>query len=316
MLRTLFDHKLINRLVMLGMIAVVIIAVRPPDVVIFRRIASHSTQIMLLFLLVGIFFLIIDQRRLLFTAFGCAAALCLYFKYAANISLRIPIKTSEPTLAITHTSTSELSEAPELSLKGLIEGNSDVICFLEITPDWEDLLRSRLTRYYPNRAELTRVDYYGLAIYTKYEIANVDTFYFEDIPTLKVDIKLDANHEISIFTTNTNPPLFRRSFEQLRNQLSHLADNVIGSGNPAITTGNYNLDQFSEELQDFRAKANLNDSRKSMSPSLNPPTEHLFYSRFWECLTFGNLYDSLNHKIGITGEYQLLSHHDQLGALQ
>ena len=286
---------------------VVLICVRPPDVVLLKRVASHSTQIMVLFLLVGIFFLIIDQKRLLFTAFGCSAALCLYFKYVANISLDLPIKTSEPSITFLQSSASELGEDWELSLNSILKQQSDIICFLELTPDWEAVLRDRLGRQYPNSAELTRIDFHGMAIYTKFKIVSVDTIYYEDLPTLQAHIQLDPKHDVRIFATNTNPPLFRKSFEQLRNQLDSIARRVQQDPAPAITAGNYNLDQFSEELQDFRARANLNDSRKSMSPSLNPPTNHLFYSRQLECLSFSNLYDPLNNRIGIFGEYQLRS---------
>ena len=168
MLRNLFDNQGLNRITALGMIMVVVVCVRPPDVVLLKRISSHSTQIMMLFLLVGMFFLIIDQKRLLFTAFGCSAALCLYFKYVANISLTMPVKTSEPALTVMQASASELGEDWELSLNAILQRSPDVICFLELTPDWEEVLRLKLIRNYPNYAELTRIDFYGMAIYTKY----------------------------------------------------------------------------------------------------------------------------------------------------
>ena len=305
MLKTLLRHKIINRLVILTMISVVIICIRPPDILLLKRIASHSTQIMVLFLMVGLFFLILDQRRLLFTAFGCSAALCLYFKNVANISLILPIKTAAPALRVLQTSASELGEDWKVSIHQIDQENADVICFLELTPDWARLLDAHLGRRYPNRAQLTRVDFYGLAVYTKYEIGEIDTVYYEDIPTLRTDITLDNELNVSLYVSNTSPPLFRKSFEQLRNQLGMIADQAQNSDKPIITIGNYNLDQFSEELQDFRAQAKLSDSRKTMSPSLNPPTHHIFYNGQLECLSFSNLYDALDYRIGIVGEYQI-----------
>ncbi len=305
MLKILFDNKFINRLIMAAMIGVVYICIRPPGVVLLKRIASHSTQIMLLFLLVGLFFLVVDQKRLLFTAFGCSAALCLYFKNVANISLILPVKTAAPSLTILQSSASELGEDFELSLHRILQEKADVICFLELTPNWEQILRSSLTKAYPNRAELTRVDFYGLAIYSKYRISEIDTIYYDDIPTIQAGIQLDDMHKIQVYASNTSPPLFRKSFEQLQKQLDIIAGAVQQSHAPTITAGNYNLDQFSEELQGFRARAKLNDSRKSMSPSLNPPTHHLFYTDALECLSFENIYDSLNYRVGIVGEYQI-----------
>ena len=219
--------------------------------------------------------------------------------------MNLPVKTSEPTLTVLQSSASELGADWEVSLDAIQQKSPDVFCFLELTPDWEEVLQRRLLHDYPNHIQLTRIDFYGMAIFTKYKIMSVDTIYYEDIPTLQTRIRLNSQHEISIFASNTSPPLFRRSFEQLRNQLDAIAANVINCSSPAITTGNYNLDQFSEELQDFRAQADLNDSRKSMSPSLNPPTHHIFFNHQLECLSFANIYDSLNNKVGILGEYQL-----------
>ncbi len=305
MLKALFGHIVINRLSMLGMVLVTFVCIDAPDVVILKRLASHSTQIMLLFVAVGLFFLIIDQRRLLFTAFGCAAILCLYFKLVADISLSQPVKTSEPSLTVAHLSTSDLASGWQLALKAVIDEQADIITFIELTPDWQKLLETHLQKHYTYHAELTRIDNFGLAIYSRFPITAVDTIYYEEIPTLDALIRLNPDLEVRILTSNTNPPLFRRSFEQLRNQLDAIAQRSLTYQGPTLTTGHYNLDQFSDELQDFRAKANLKDSRKTMSSSLNPPTNHIFYNDFLECLRFQNMYDTVNNRIGIFGEYQL-----------
>ena len=297
---------------MVAMVALTAICIRSPNVVFFKRIASHSTHIMLLFVMVGLFFLVINQRRLLFTAFSCAAALCLYFKYTANISLEVPVKTSDPSFKIAHLSTSELISDYEAALDAVKAQKPDLISVLELTPDWQEVLGRLLLTDYPFRAEVTRIDFYGLAVYSKYAISGTDTLYHEEIPTLRVEVLVDPNHTVQIFSSNTNPPLFRRSFEQLRDQLGHIASYIDHSELPTITAGNYNLDQFSDELQDFRAKADLNDSRKTMSPSLNPPTNHLFYNKHLTCLQFQNLYDTLSNRIGIIGEYQLRPVDDQI----
>ena len=292
------------------MITIMALIIYTPNVVILKKIASHAVHIMILFLAAGMFFLIFDQKRLLFTAFACSAGLCLYFKFVANISINVPIKTSEPSLLITHTNTSELLDDVENNLSAFLKTDADIICLVEITPDWEVVLDDYFSETYPFSVTMTRIDHLGAAVFSKFPITRTDTIYYEDIPNLRIDLQVDRDHRLKLYCSNTNPPLYRRSFEQLRNQLNIIADQITGSNTPVMTCGNYNLDQFSDELQDFRAQANLNDSRKTMSPSLNPPTDHIFYSNALECLSFRNVYNQYSNRIGIIGEFQYINGHE------
>ncbi len=301
--RSLFAHPWVAYPILASMVVLTLICMEPPNILLLKRIAARSTQIMLLFLASGIFFLIMDERRLLYTAFACAAALCLYFKWAANISLGAPVKTSEPSFLMAHCNTSDLADY-EVALASLLDRDPDVISFLEITPGWDQLLQAYLSERYPHQVINTRIDFLGGGLFSKFPIEAADTLFYEEVPNLSVDIRIGEQHKVRVITSNTNPPLFRRSFVQLRDQLDVLAGTALRSNHPVITMGNYNLDQFADELQDFRAKAKLDDSRKSMSPSLNPPTNHIFYSDMLECLEFANLYDKGSKRIGIYGEYQ------------
>ena len=306
MVKTLLKHRLVNPTLVVGMIALTAICIfKTPDIMMLKRISSHASQIMLLLLGSGLFFLVFDQKRLLFTAFGCVAALCLHFKHVANIDLILPVKTSEPTLTVAQVSTADLAEHWQTSVESLNQSNADVISILEITPDWQVLLKQQLEETYPYSTILTRIDLLGVGIFSKVPITKVDTLIFEEVPHLRATMDVENYAEIAVYTFNTNPPLFRTSLLQLRNQLSLLAGEIQGQNKACIATGNYSLDQFADEIQDFRAKTDLLDSRKTMSPSLNTPTSHIFYNEHFACLRFANLYDDASYRIGIIGEYQL-----------
>jgi len=261
---------------------------------------------MILLLGSGFVFLILNQRRLLFTAFGCVAALCLHFKHVANISLVLPVKTSEPVMTLAHMSTADLGEHWTSTAESLRKADADIVSIIEITPAWEDVLTGALRSTYPYQALLTRIDILGTAIFSKYPILQVDTLTFEDVPHLRARIQITDKNQADIYSFNTDPPLFRNSLLHLRNQLKGLSNNIEKTEIPVLAAGNYNLDQFADEIQDFRASSHLLDSRKTMSPSLVTPTNHIFYSPSMECLTFENLYDSSSMRIGILGEYQFM----------
>ncbi len=311
MLRALLENRIVSAVLMTGMVLLTAVCIfKMPDVILLKRISMYSTHIMILLLGAGVFFHMISQKRLLFTAFGCVAALCLHFKQVANINLVVPIKTTEPTLSIMQTSTSYLVENWEGALGVLKESDADMVSILEMTPDWEALLNTRLTREYPYRIFDTRIDIFGTAFFSKHPFLQSDTLYFEEIPHLEVSVDVGQNHVIHVYCFSTNPPLFRNSLLQLRNQLDGIADIVDNQDVPCIVTGNFNLDQFADEIQDFRAKSELLDSRKTMSPSLVTPTNHIFYSKDFECLRFANVYDTTSLRIGIIGEYQFKSRTD------
>ncbi|MDH3649998.1 MAG: endonuclease/exonuclease/phosphatase family protein [Saprospiraceae bacterium] len=304
MLKTVRNNHIISNLLMVGMIALLAVCVFTPNIVILKKISSHAVQLMVLYLGAGLFFHIFDRKRLLFTAFACSAALCIYFKLSSDITIAPPVKTEQPTFLLSHTSTGNLLADPGTSLHSLINQKADIVSILEITPNWEDILEQTLAEHYPYHATITRIDDFGCALFSKFPLVRVDTVYYDDLPNLFATIALDDDHAINVFSSNTNPPLFRRSFEQLRAQLDVIANCVLETTGPTITAGNYHLDQFSDEIQDFRVKANLKDSRKSMSPSLYPPTSHIFYNNDLECLTFSNWYNDVAERVGIIGEFQ------------
>lgn len=307
MLKALFQNRVVSTLVIAGMLSITAISImKTPDVMILKRISAHAIQFMILLLGAGLFFLIIDQRRLLLTAFACVAALCLHFKRVANINLIQPVKTAEPVLMVAQTSTTDLAEHWQSSVNTLIRAQADILSIIDLTPDWETLLSERLDKVYPYRSFNTRIDNYGTAIFSKYPVVRTDTLNLQDIPHLKSTIEIPGGLQAYVYSFNTEPPLFRKSLLQLRNQLKNLSLDITKQPVPVITTGNFNLDQFADEIQDFRASAGLYDSRKSMSPSLFNPTNHIFYSKSFECLRFNNLYDSASVRIGIIGEYQFI----------
>lgn len=291
---------------MMSLVAICIF--RPDDVLFLRKIAEFSLHIMVLLLAAGLFFLIMDQTRLVFLAFGSCAMLCLVFKTKADASIRQILRTSEPAINIVHTSTSTLAQDWEESFLAIDRLNTDVITFLEVTPAWQTVIDDYFKDEYTYRTSLVRIDDLGAAVYSMFPISSVDTIIHVNNPSLSLALSLPRDRTVHMILSNTNPPLFRQSFIELRDQLEVLGQEANKlEKQPLLVVGNYNLDQFSDELQDFRAQAKLRDSRKTMTPSLSPPTNHIFYNDYLEFLGFSNIYNRNSLRLGIQGRYQLVS---------
>jgi len=294
--------RFLDRITSFAIMGVTAVCIYPANILFLRKISSYSVHYMVFLLIIGLFFLLIRQKKLLFISFACCAVLCLYFKLKVGITIEQPFKTEEPTLRLAHLSTTALSGNWESNLQVLKNGKWDVLSIVELTPDWAILFQEELSETFPYSISLERIDNYGLGIYSKFPIHEIDTLFYENIPNLLATIQVAEDYNCLISCSNTDPPLYRKSFLQLKEQLNTLAQNFNQKDIPIITTGNFNLDQFSDELQDFRALAGLSDSRMTMSPSLNPPTHHIF-SKKMTCLSFSNIYNN-TYRIGIQGEFQ------------
>ncbi len=275
-----------------------------PDIILLKRISAYAIPVMLSQLGLGLLFLIFGQRQLMLTSFACCAALCLHFKSVANINLVTPAKTSEQSVTIVQVNTGDLAGDWQSLREALLTSGADVITIGELTPDWQQIVLTELLREYPYQVILTRIDLLGVAICSKFPVGYADTLVFEEVPHLRVNLEVPGQPPIDLYTFGTNPPLFRSSLIQLRRQLALLSEEIRLRSIGAIATGNYNLDQFADEVQDFRASARMLDSRRSLSPTLTPPTNHIFYTADLECLKFQNLYDRQSNRMGIMGEYQ------------
>jgi hypothetical protein len=297
--------KLLSNIISIGLIGGTLLVVFTPDIVIIKKFAGYSVHFMLALLLAGLLFLILRQQRLMLISFACCAILCIYFKKVANINIIPPLKTSEPTFRLAHFQTSDLTTNWADNLKFIAGEQIDIISFIEITPEWELVLKEFFETVYPYHIYMVRIDYLGSCIFSRFPIITTDTFYYKQNPNLSVSFRITDHYSFDLICSNTQPPLFRRSYEELRGQLNIIAENVMTNPGPTLTVGNYNLDQFSTELQMFRSKAGLSDSRKSLYLSLNhTPTNHIFYSNHLECLSFSNLFNPVSLFIGIVGEYQ------------
>ncbi|MBX2816834.1 MAG: endonuclease/exonuclease/phosphatase family protein [Saprospiraceae bacterium] len=305
-MRALLNNRWIVNGLTLAMLAVLIICLyRPSQFIFLRTLAGYSLHLLFLYLAAGLGFMFFGQKRLLFTAFACCACLCLVLKVKADASIQAISTTSQPMLHVLQTSVSSIAGAWSDAYESIVESDPDVIAILEVSPSWKKALDSYLLEDYPHVAVNLRIDDFGTAIYSKTPIHHVDTLGSNSIPSLHVTTELVPETAVHLILSNTFPPLFQQSYQDLRQQLTDIGQ-VAGqlSDRALLTLGNYNLDQFSDELQDFRALGGLEDSRKTMTPSLSPPTNHIFFNEMLDFQHFSNLYDASSRRIGIQGIYQ------------
>ncbi len=291
-----------------------------------RFAENYASQIMISYLVAGLGLLILKQPRLMFASFGCCAALAIYLKYAQipaeilnrkTITPELIAEKSEalfPKIKIAHFNISDANEEADRMIEEILETEADIVSIQEVTPQWDLILENELGVNYPYFHTMLDLGIFGMSIFSKYVLLDIDTLYFEDVPNLTGRFLLSNQIDtIQFISSHTYPAFNFSSFEKLRGHLQVLTDFVRSSSMPLLAFGDYNVVSWSMEIQAFRDSTNLRDSRSGFMPSFSDgtisffevPLDHIFYSEHFDCLEFENLNGSEANHIGISGFYQL-----------
>ncbi|MDX1476707.1 MAG: endonuclease/exonuclease/phosphatase family protein [Saprospiraceae bacterium] len=302
-----------------AMIAVALLCMFTPDLFILKRGANFTVQIMLMYMVLGMLFLVVNRSRLMFIALGACGCLCLYLKGVSDQRIKFPSENANPQISVAHINLS-LSEDYAETMRTIWSADVDVISFQEYTPDWHDYLLNELSDRYPFKSCHTRIDPYGMAMFSKYPIDHVDTFHFGDVPNLHAQVSVDESTGIHLISAHTAAPVNSEAYATIRAHFREISNYLRQLEGPVITLGDFNLPSWSSEIKEFKSYAGLNDSRRDIVPAslqgtislLKIPIDHILYSDEIECTAFRVLASQDASHLGIFGKYQM----KQLAALE
>jgi endonuclease/exonuclease/phosphatase (EEP) superfamily protein YafD len=298
--------------VAVGLVMGALLCVFTPDVFFLKQSTYFTVQIMLCYFLLGMFFFLVNQRNLMLTSLLCCGFLSLYLKSSSNGHLRLAVKTEEPEIRV---AMMNLSNAEDYfgTMEAIVEKDADVWTFQEITPDWYHVIDLALCDYYPHAATLLRIDPYGMVVFSKFPIQDIDTFYFQGIPNLVVTIDVQGSSGIHLVSSHTTAPVNSEAYRMIREHFRTVSRYITTLSGPVITCGDYNLPSWATELKEYKALAQLNDSRRDIIPASNQgslsifkvPVDHIFFTHDIECTAFRVIQDENARHLGISGTYQL-----------
>ena len=296
---------LLSGLIILG----ALICMFTPNYFLFKKGANFAIQIMLGYLLLSMLFLAMRQHKLMFTSIVCCAGLCMFLKNSSNAALKMPLQTSNKIIKTAHFNLSASDENYQSTLDAILQTDADVISVQEVTPDWKNVLTEGLGKNYPHSSTFIRMDPFGIAIFSKYELNNIDTFHFEKIPNIVASIRPPEYTEgIYFITSHTTPPLYTNALEKMRDHLEKISLYCNTINGPLITMGEYNAPPWWTEIQDLKYKSQLNDSRNSalqgLSDLFENPVDYILFSNHFKCVGFDNISTATGNHLGIHGTYQ------------
>ncbi len=283
----------------------------------FSWIVNYAVQLMLAFLIGGLVFLFFKQPRLTFVSFGGCLLLCFYLKFSIkNNSIEhwrnSILKQHQPNDERVHLNAAQFnltnSSTPEEMVEALRASGADLLSIHEVTPGWSQWLQDSLSDVYPHHHTMVDLGIFGMSIFSRYPLSSVDTFYYQEIPNLRVCIQKDGT-DLCLISVHTEPALNDYSLRRLEGQLETLAGQISRMDMPLMVLGDFNAVSWSKELQQFMDNTGLLESRSGFMDRQRSfwdvPVDHIFHSPKLGCADFVNFSDREGRHLGIMAAFQI-----------
>jgi hypothetical protein len=290
------------------MILVVAVIFFTPNDALLNRLNAHAFEAVVVFLGSGIFFMILKRPKVMFTCMGLCTILCLYLKSKSNSGIHTIFNRSDNDFVICQAMINSGSDQYVEFTQSLQTSQADIINIQEVTPDWSVVLKDALGSQYPYHTDLNRIDPYGMVIYSKFPIRDIDTLMFRDtlhpnpIPALKLELNV-KEHVISFVGCHVLPRMNNKDFDKVQGFLDSLAAWASGSRHRAtMIAGDLGVTPWDYVLQKFISDSKLNLSRREPHLFVQP-FEHILYSNEIVCNRLSEVLTADRNHIGIQGYY-------------
>lgn len=286
------------------LILITLAAILPPDIFFFKVVSKYLVQIMFSFLTLGLLFLFFSDERSMMLSFICCGVLCLFLRTRSPF-FAVPQVSENFSVATFNLALSD--DGYDTTILTIIDADADLIALQELTPDWHNYLQNNaaLKKLYPFDTSIVRLDFHGLAIFSKYRFASIDTFHFREIPNIIGSIAHDSlSQPVCFISSHTTPPVNTNAYERIDSHLQVVAQRALELRKPVLVMGDFQVMPWSSEVVRFKTKGVLLDSRRDMSLTYLP-YDHIFYSKELECTDFKSIGTKNTTHLGVMGEFQL-----------
>lgn len=140
----------------------------------------------------------------------------------------------------------------------------DIFVTMESNTDWEKSMRV-LEKDYPYQEKVTLENTYGMHLYTKLKVKNIQTHYFvaDDVPSIEAELETDDGHRFVFFAVHPPPPspTEEDNSKERDGDLLAVAKKVRDSELPVVVTGDFNNVAWARSSILFKKTSELIDAR-------------------------------------------------------
>ncbi|MEZ4870053.1 MAG: endonuclease/exonuclease/phosphatase family protein [Caldilineaceae bacterium] len=142
------------------------------------------------------------------------------------------------------------------------EVDPDVVQVIELSEWWAQQL-APLRAAYPYHVEQPHENAYGMGIYSRIPLENVEIYHFESAttPSIYTELTFPSGERIAFYALHPRPPLPENSVVVADKELLQVARRVSRANLPVIVAGDFNDVPWSYTLQNFRAISGFNAVR-------------------------------------------------------
>ena len=243
----------------------------PLDFWMFRAAEFPRLQVVIICLVSAAGLLLIPGNKSVTTRIiiALAAAASLYqatwiLPYTKAFPVEVARQNSGETVKILISNVLMENRETHRLLELIREEDPDVVLLAEPDGLWIRALEP-LAKTYPHSMEEPLGNAYGMALYSKFPLADPEMRYLieDGVPSIKTDLELPSGQKIRFFGTHPKPPFPGESIDSTERdaELIVTAREVAETSIPAIVAGDLNDVAWSSTTRDFKKVSGMLDPR-------------------------------------------------------
>jgi len=256
---------------------------------IFEIFTHFKWQYLLLFLLSSLSFSFFYRRKtakkwLLISLFGVSlntiAIVPLHLAPPINLQTK-----NDFSLLMANVLSSNPSKAKFVNL--IQQQAADFIVVLEVSPQWAAALKA-IHLSYPYQKILPRHDNFGIALYSKHPLSNIQVHDFSQNQTPSISANSSINgKEVLLLATHPFPPMNQIITQQQKYHFDAISRFIKKSSKPVVLAGDLNTTQWSSAYKNFINSSSLKNTRQGkgilaswqVGSVLQLPLDHVLISQ-------------------------------------
>ncbi len=200
------------------------------------------------------------------------------------------------------------------TIESIIKENPDFISFQEVSDNWAQALRNGLSEQYPFYKIVRHQDAsQGLAVFSKYPLDQLDIHEWSGTANLSGIMHI-GDRTVNFLSLHTRSPMNKSKWKVRNAHIEQAADFIENHEGEFIVLGDFNTVPWDHQLDKFRKKTQLKDSRKKLTPTfpawgpkylVQIPIDYIFHSKGISCQSLDSINLTSDHE-AVIGNFQIL----------
>jgi endonuclease/exonuclease/phosphatase (EEP) superfamily protein YafD len=207
----------------------------------------------------------------------------------------VPIQGEGPTLRLAQVNVLQENRRHRLVAQHIKSLDADVLAFQEVNKVWTDKLAELLSDEYPYYSLAPHEKHYGMALFSKKPLKDVQLNVWAGYPVLSAKI-LHGAQETLVLSVHTPSPVTLKRYQARNEELLEIAKFIKEADMPTLILGDFNIVPWDPALKPLQQAAGLKDSRSLHYTATWPsplgrwgiPIDYVLHSAHWQRISHGS----------------------------